>query len=253
MTYAIVDLPDAETSEFLLSELSSLDNVQNVFDLSTITNNPYDLRVGPRLTGGTRSKGSRSRSRARRKREKGKLAAEAEAARVAAAAGTSPGQAVQFGGKTSGKPAQQASIKMQTTEDAPWFKNSNNKGGGSAKRNRNTSGTSRQSDDEDTGSESQSESEAESDDESTSREQPVSSKEADNRLHGGIGTHFSRPQAGGVRRLAQELGVDGVVRSASDRNVYSSKAKRSTTTSTTGPSLVTVCVEALLLLTILSP
>ena len=230
--YAIVDLPDEETSRYLLSELSSLDNVQNVFDLSTITNNPCDFRVGPKLTEGSKRHRSRSRGK-RKKREK-------PAANTAsnAAANSPSDHTINAAGSVSGK-STWAPTKKQTG-GSPWLNNSANGKEMSAKR----AGAS-QSSVEDV-STSQSESEAESDytsapSQSVSKvfsSSTASSKESDDRLHDvngrSLANRSSGLQAGGVRRLVQELNIDGVARSASDRNMYSPMAKKSATTSTTG-------------------
>ncbi|KAL8560958.1 hypothetical protein ACOMHN_022077 [Nucella lapillus] len=50
--FAIVDHPDLSVSRHLLSQLSSIDNVHKVFDLSKITFDPRSFKVGPNLNQG---------------------------------------------------------------------------------------------------------------------------------------------------------------------------------------------------------
>ena len=231
-TFAIIDLPDESTSRYLLSELSSLENVQNVFDLSTITNNPYDFRVGPKLTDG--SKRHRSRSRGKRK----KLAADAA---TSAAANSTSDHMINAAGGMSSKSSRAPS--KRPTRDSPWL----NKPVNGKKMNANKSGSGQQI--EEDISTSQSESEVESNDGSPSQSiskvysnNSMSSKESDDRLHNvtrrSLANMSSGLQAGGVRRLVQEFNSDHVARSASDRSVYFPIAKKSATTSTTGLSLM---------------
>nr|KAG5688372.1 hypothetical protein BaRGS_010515 [Batillaria attramentaria] len=69
--YALVDLPDEESKTHLLSQLSDISNILNVFDLNTITNNPYDFHAKPRWDENAKRKRSKSRARKNRKRQAG--------------------------------------------------------------------------------------------------------------------------------------------------------------------------------------
>ena len=220
-TFAIVDLHDDSISNYLLSQLFYLENVQNVFDLRAITWSPHDLRVGPKLTNGDRKRRSRSRAK---KREKQRLASESR----------SPGGLNHH--------PNHAHVSRETQKN-DFTRSRMSSHGNQAQgfpvvsqdsKHSHGSGQSSESDEDFMDAVSSQPSATKVFSNST-----VSSEGSFHRLDRPGPSRDSRPaglQARGVTRLKEEHGLDSVGRALSDQQIPAQEGTRNTTTSTTGQS-----------------
>ncbi|KAL8585704.1 hypothetical protein ACOMHN_022350 [Nucella lapillus] len=264
--FAIVDHPDLSVSRHLLSQLSSIDNVHKVFDLSKITFDPRSFKVGPNLNQGHWHM-SRSRSNEKNGIVSVPVGRESDTAQPSSSNPSveSPGSYRSIprsnrrnsgGGEMSGTQSTSSTVVTSSSDQSagkPAAKKKITSTQRQRKRKRllkangshpsssanvllDPSNNNRQirkpvnaghisEEDEDS---SMSESDTASSPESFTISVSVSKgNSSGTSLH----SASAKPQAGGILRVVQELGVDSLPRSASERGIGS--LGKSTTTSIT--------------------
>ncbi|KAL8560954.1 hypothetical protein ACOMHN_022073 [Nucella lapillus] len=276
--FAIVDHPDLSVSRHLLSQLSSIDNVHKVFDLSKITFDPRSFKVGPNLNQGHWHM-SRSRSNEKNGIVSVPVGRESDTAQPSSSNPSveSPGSYRSIprsnrrnsgGGEMSGTQSTSSTVVTSSSDQSagkPATKKKITSTQRQRKRKRllkangshpsssanvllDPSNNNRQirkpvnaghisEEDEDS---SMSESDTASSPESFTISVSVSKgNSSGTSLH----SASAKPQAGGILRVVQELGVDSLPRSASERGIGS--LGKSTTTSITDlpPSQVSVATS----------
>ncbi|XP_076456879.1 uncharacterized protein LOC143291127 isoform X3 [Babylonia areolata] len=240
--FAIVELPDIKVSRNLLAQLSSTDNVLNVFDLSKITFHPSEFRVGPNLS---QSPKYRSRSRSRPNRKNDTPVVDSTSCTTNHSSSSHSYGYGRRNRSSSNRRNRNRKKKCSGFSEATTSQSSSShcdlqKPYKGIQRSRKSL---QEADDDSSQSESDTDSSALSRDAS-------SCSGVSGELEGKVDSsrrNFplpdARPRAGGVQRLAQEFNVDPVSRSVSDRGIQPPVSKTSTTTSTTGlplPSRVSV-------------